>query len=303
MGLSANFAVVMTVNYYHICSDGNYSSVLFRNTTDFKAAMNRIAVCAYKIPGIRILAFVLMDNHVHFVVSCASESACRKFIGEFFRLTGKYNWDYYQLKATMRGIPVKIIRETDEDALRTVIAYVLKNPTKARLGMFFNYPWGTGNLFFHGGRKYEQNLVKLGDLSVEEAGPYAVRRQCRTLFRLPADWILREGVILPENYVDVQAVEKLFGTPRSYMFFLSLNKDDEIERDMGEWSELRMNDSELRVERDRIVQEIFGKNAVRTLTVPERLRLAVALRRKFVCSKKQLSRIVHLPYEELIKKL
>lgn len=110
-------------------------------------------------------------------------------------------------------------------------------------------------------------------------------------------------MILPENYVDVQAVEKLFGTPRSYMFFLSLNKDDEIERDMGEWSELRMNDSELRVERDRIVQEIFGKNAVRTLTVPERLRLAVALRRKFVCSKKQLSRIVHLPYEELIKKL
>lgn len=293
----------MTLYFYHICSDGNFSSVLFRNTTDFKAAMNRIAVCAYKTPGIKILAFVLMDNHVHFVVSCTSESACRKFIAEFFRLTGKYNWDYYRQKATVRGIPVKVIRETDEDSLKTVIAYVLKNPTKARLGMFFNYPWGTGALYFGGSKEYEQSLVRLGDVSVEEAGPYAVRRQCRTLFRLPADWILRDGVILPDNYVDVQAVEKLYGTSRSYMYFLSLNKDDEIERDMGEWSELRMSDSELRTERDRIIQEMFGKNAVITLTAPERLKLAVALRRRFVCSKKQLSRIVHLPYEELAKKM
>ena len=218
----------MTLYYYHICSDGNFSSVLFRNTTDFKAAMNRIAVCAYKTPGIKILAFVLMDNHVHFVVSCMSESACRKFIAEFFRLTGKYNWDYYRQKATVRGIPVKVIRETDEDSLKTVIAYVLKNPTKARLGMFFNYPWGTGALYFGGSKEYEQSLVRLGDVSVEEAGLYTVRRQCRTLFHLPADWILRDGVILPDNYVDVQAVEKLYGTPRSYMYFLSLNKDTDF---------------------------------------------------------------------------
>ena len=54
----------MTLSYYHICSDGNFSSVLFRNATDFKAAMNRIAVCAYKTPGIKILA-LLISNAVN----------------------------------------------------------------------------------------------------------------------------------------------------------------------------------------------------------------------------------------------
>ena len=145
-----NFVSAMTKNYYHICSDGNYASVLFYDTVDYKAAMNRIAVLSLRME-ITILAFVLMDNHFHFVVACDSDEKCVQFITEFKRLTGKFISDIHHEPASLRGLPVQVIPLKDEDTLRTVIAYVVKNPTKARISMFYNYPWGTGGLYFNPG--------------------------------------------------------------------------------------------------------------------------------------------------------
>ena len=276
--------------YYHICSDGNYSAILFRNEPDFKAAMNRIAVCTLRF-DIAILAFVLMDNHFHFVVHCTSDDTCRAYVNEFKRLTGKYNYDTYGESATLSRLPVKVIPVNDADYLRTLIGYVVKNPTKARIGMFYDYPWGTGGLYF---RKTMVSSIypsmRLGSLHDCD-----VRRICKSRVKLPPGWIIADGIILPENYVDIDAVENLFKSTRSYMYFLSMNKDTDIERDMGDWAEVCMNDSELRAERILLCRDLFGTTSLRKVPAPDRLKLARRLRRKFGCSKKQLARIVQLP--------
>ena len=133
--------------YYHICSDGNRVDILFKNEKDFIAAMNRVATITLRMKVI-ILAFVLMDNHFHFVIKTDSEEDAIRFANEFKRLTGKYNADMYGDALSLSRLPVKVIPVPDEDYLKTLVVYVIKNPTKARIEMFYTYPWGTGGLYF-----------------------------------------------------------------------------------------------------------------------------------------------------------
>lgn len=284
--------------YYHICSDGNRSAALFHNENDFAAAMNRVAVCSLLSPC-SILAFALMGNHFHFVCHFTSEDECFHFVNNFKRLTGKYNSDVYGESSSLSRLPVKVIPVPDQDYLRTLIAYVVKNPTKARLDMFYLYPWGTGNLYFRGSHSGNgQNDVAAGSLGVKK-----LRALCRTRCTIPPWWLIRNGIILPENYVQSEKVEQLYITTRSYMYFLSMNKDDIIEKDFGVWNELRLSDAELRISRAKLSMTMFGTDNIRNLSAPMRLKLARVMRQKYLCSRKQLARIVLLPYEDVARAL
>lgn len=282
--------------YYHVCSDGNYASVIFLNPDDFKAAMNRVAGCALRLRVI-ILAFVLMDNHFHFIIWAPSEDEAYRFAQEFKRLTGLYQTEKYHRPSSLKKLPVKVLPIKDEEALKTQICYVLKNPTKARIGMFYDYPWGTGALYFR-----KDGAVKPA-LNVASFTQDTIRMTCRTRVAIPADWRICDGILIPENYVPVEEVEQLFRTTRSFMYYLSLNKDDEIELAMGQWNELRLTDSELRQERDLYAREKFGTSRLRDLSLHDRIKAARYLRHKYLCSKRQVARIVQLPFETIEKVL
>ena len=43
--------------------------IWFKDDEDFKAAMNFVAALS-TMAGLRIVAFVLMSNHVHFILEC-----------------------------------------------------------------------------------------------------------------------------------------------------------------------------------------------------------------------------------------
>ena len=280
------------VGYYHICSDGNYSLVLFQDEEDFKAAMNRVAVCVLKT-GIIIIAFVLMDNHFHFEVKACSSEQCTSFINEFKRLTGQYNQRKYGDRNSLDSLPIQIIPLTTEDYVRTLLCYIIKNPTKARVEMFYDYRWGTGNLYFRTERQ-KREYITAGSLGVNQC-----RRIFKTRTRIPDNWRIVDEVITPENYVPVEDVQQLFKTTRSFMYFLSLNKDDEIEQGMGEWHEISLKDSELRSIRNELSLELFGIGKIHSLSAPQRHKLAKIIRRQYLCSKKQIARIVQLPYDQL----
>ena len=285
--------------YYHICSDGNSASVIFHNPDDFKAAMNRLAILAHKYHVI-ILAFVLMDNHIHIIARAVSKDVCTMFAQEFKRLTGKYCAHRYGTEGALRRLPVQVLPIVDDDDLKTKICYVLKNPTKARMSMFYNYPWGTGNLYFRNedGSSFPEKGIRVKDLGVNQ-----LRSVCQTRQQIPAEWILVDGLILPENYIPVADVEAMYKTPRSYMYFLSLNKDDEIEQETFNGDNIRLTDTELRQARNSLAKQLFGTAKLLDLSIPQRLRLARCLRSKYLCSKKQIARIVRLPMETVSSNL
>lgn len=283
------------MGYYHICSDGNHAFALFLSEKDFKAAMNAVAVCAF-ITRIEILAFVLMDNHFHFAVRAADENQCRRFIFELKRMIGIRLAKDPERSGVMRRLPIRIITVGSEDYLKTLICYIIKNPTKARKGMFYTYPWGSGSLYFNQERK--SRGTRVGDYGrrnlINIAGTHS---------RLPVDWLIADGIILPENYVCIGEVEQLFKSTRSFMFFLSKSVDEDIEKDYQEWNDIGLDDTEMRRERDIIAKKLFGTARLRDLTGPDRIILAKQLRRRFFCTPKQLSRVVQVPLKDIEQRI
>ena len=281
--------------YYHIYSDGHFASVIFHDSADFKAAMNRLAILAHKY-HIVILAFVLMDNHFHIIARAASKDDCDLFVHEFKRLTGLYLSRRYGTEGALRRMPVKVSPIETGYELKTKICYVLKNPTKARMDMFYYYPWGSGDLYFRKGKTdFPDDGVIVSDFGQNES-----RSVFQSRTKPPAEWIVVDGLILPSNYIPVTEVESLYSTPRSFMYFLSLNKDDEYEQEDSDGNNMRLTDPELRQERNLLSEQLFGTPKLSDLSVQKRLTLARKLRAKFLCSKKQIARIVRLPLETVI---
>ena len=57
-----------------ISSEHLETALWFRDEEDFVVGMNYVAVLSV-VTGINILAFILMSNHVHFVLECTLEEA------------------------------------------------------------------------------------------------------------------------------------------------------------------------------------------------------------------------------------
>lgn len=61
--------------YYLISTEHIENGMWFREDEDYAAAMNYVAILAHKNPETEILSFILMSNHVHFVLYCSREEA------------------------------------------------------------------------------------------------------------------------------------------------------------------------------------------------------------------------------------
>ena len=165
--------------------------------------------------GVHVLAFILMSNHVHFVLECTEEEALR-FITEFKRIHSWYLRCKYGVKELLRENDVDIQELVlGNESLERAIAYVQMNCVAANICLHpTEYPWGTGRAFFQVGRA---DGTALGNLSGR-----ARHRILHSRMNLPSGWLLGpDGFILPESYVNVRFVENLFRSPGRMNYFLT----------------------------------------------------------------------------------
>ena len=127
--------------YWHAYTLGKETPILFTGSDDLRFAMNVIAQAADKFQELWIIAFEVMNNHFHFVIS-GSESVIQAFF-EFIR------------KRIFRSVPgikyakltIKLIK--DLQSLRNNIIYTNRNGYVADPNYTpFSYPWGTGCYYF-----------------------------------------------------------------------------------------------------------------------------------------------------------
>ena len=77
--------------FYLITTAHLEDKLWFMEEEDFVVGMNHVALQAASQPEVRIMAFILMSNHVHFVVLADAEGA-KKFINSFMiNCTSKSN--------------------------------------------------------------------------------------------------------------------------------------------------------------------------------------------------------------------
>ena len=114
----------MNQGYYHVCTDGNAISWMYQDDEDFIAGINRIPLCILK-NYVEVIAFILMDNHVHFVLY-GTALQCKKFINSYKMLTGKWIRNKYGLKDYLRLLPTEMISISDEETLLNTLDIQLK---------------------------------------------------------------------------------------------------------------------------------------------------------------------------------
>lgn len=281
--------------YYHYCSRGLKQEILFASDEEFIAGMNRIAVClANNIAmgrAIVIIAFCLMDNHFHFILF-GREEDCDLFVANYKKLLLMWiakhrdNSISEQVETGHWFIP--------QEKVADKIAYVLRNPVAAGLKVVpHGYRWSSAHLMFSDWRPEEY-------LPVSELSDRAIKRICNTNIRLPKDWlIIKDTVVWPGSYVDVEAAENFYRSTGSFMFVLNnsnVDKDAAEEMMAGAFS---LPDSQVKMQAISMIARYFGKSQISSCSAEERGRVAILLKKELNCNNKQLARVLHLRLEDV----
>ena len=267
-------------NYWHICTEGLVKKVIFKSREDYIVGMNAIPVCAQRF-NVTVLAFCLMDNHVHFIVQGA-ETNCRKFIISYKRKLGKL--------AGIRGADVCMKPIDDTEYLKRAIGYVLRNPLSAGLKILpIHYEWSSASLYF----RNPASVMGFDRLRTVGALSYREKRSLLHAQTKELDYctLTPESMIKPECYVAVRTVEELFHSPARLMYFISSKENMEVEIRSGILHKAHYTDDELTISVSNICQEVFHRDSPEQLSIEDRYRLADLVRKRYGSPFKQIARL------------
>lgn len=289
-------------NCWHFSTDGKAVDLLFFDDIDFQDGINCIYLLSRKFQ-IVILSFVLMDNHVHFILY-GTKDECRKFILEFIRRTAMRISFRHKILHPLQGIPISCQPIKGQRYLKTAICYVVKNPTAAGKNYnYYDYPWSSGSLYFRTmSNEMTWCIPEWAKTANDHGGRSLKYREKRSLLKTHDKLVetvrMNKGVIMPDEFVASQIVEMLFRTPRSMGYFMGKNSE-EVEEKSGQLSLLTIPWTEMRQNKESICLEMFGTSSIRGLDTRQRLKLARALKSKYDCSPRQIARLSGLVYEEI----
>jgi len=279
--------------YYHVCTDGNALAWMFKDTEDFIAGVNRIGICAFET-CIQIIAFILMDNHVHFVLY-GTLPKCKEFITRYKTLTGKWISSKYQLKEYLKHLPSEFILIESEEQLLDTIAYIDRNSIVAG-GRYLpsEYPWGSARYMFR------ERRIPCGR-HISEMSKKEVHESLNTWSTLPEDWMVDDqGMLIPERcFINIDFIEGLFRSPTRYLYHLSRKLEGKIEMQQG--IRAFIPDKELRPVTEELAKKLFGKSKVKDLDFNSKILLARKLRYDYASTPKQISRMLSMDSEILSK--
>ena len=289
-------------NCWHFSTDGNAVDAMFEGEEDFIAGMNRIYVTVRGYQVI-ILAFSLMDTHVHFILYGTFDE-CNRFMHDYIRRTSRHIAIRHGENNKLADVPLNHQVVDTDFYLKIVICYTIKNaPVGGIPFLAGDYPWSSGPLYFrHPGYWSSPTWMKEMPKDTATFAGQTIQRQRKTLHtrETPEETVPMIGeLVFPGAYVAYELVEHIFKTCKSFTYFFSITKEDDVDARGGQLSRLSIPMQEMRQHKNELCRELFGVNSIKTLSVQQRIRLARALRSRYNSSLKQIARLTGLVYEEV----
>ena len=199
---------------WHVFSDGTRADIPFNTEEDKLFAWNSVAVCA-EIAGVRVWVVTVNDTHLHTLVK--GEEARAKHFRDVMQQRIQTHFPEERIHFTCDAV------KTRDDVL-TKFMYVYRNCLDFFKKLPGEYAWGSGHIYFSEKRHFFQGC-RVGDISLREQ-----YRLFRTRTHLPEDWRFdRDGRILPESFIDYEAVEDFFVSVKTFIAFQHIRKDKEAE--------------------------------------------------------------------------
>lgn len=276
--------------FHHVYIKGLEDNIIFRKREDYIAGMNYVALCTF-CTGISMLAFTLMSNHFHYVVYGTTEEVM-EFINSYKLLISRYIHNTYGTERLLRRVSTgcKTIENTN-DALRTIIAYVLRNHIKAGINQSVQgYEWSSGNCYFCG-----RDLLE-GTVSVSEIGTREYRMMMKSKVRLDSSYrVNSSGYIEPASFVCVGFVEKCFGRTRNFDYFIYKTGSSRSSEGPVDFT-----DDLVLAGLKEILFKKYETGDLKDVGPGANKDILLMLKRQFNCSPKQLARIMKMNLKEVM---
>lgn len=203
-------------NTYHIClSAGN--ELLFRSDDDYVRGFNCLALTAYETDTV-ILADSLMSNHMHICVRAEDPA---RFLSKFRISYSRYFNSKYCRRGRLGESSPFIMELSGFYHVLTAICYVLRNPLHHSIASSpFGYKHSSANTYFRNELGKFYNQIKMPAKSYYRFLPKNVL--CPEGYRMDAS-----GLLMRETVIDVAEVEHMFGTPRTFLYYMNRLSSEE----------------------------------------------------------------------------
>lgn len=286
--------------YYFVTTEHLEESLWFRDAEDFRAAMNQLAALAASRPEVIVLSFILMSNHVHFVLK-GSRQDVLDFVNQFKRRYSLYmnrRWGTQEL-LRRNGLDVReILVGEEEEALEKVIAYVLMNCVAAGICTHpCQYPWCSGSMLF--------NAARPSGKPVSCWSARARKKLFHSDYRsIPEGWLVgNEGFILPQEYVDGKAVEALFRSPQRLNYFLMNSSKAKKKLEQADDCLPAFRDQTILQALPDLLKSLFRKRGFQELTAREQEECVRQIRYRFSANVNQIARVCGVSYADAARLL
>lgn len=270
--------------YYHLTFDSLEKGQLFNNDDEYASGMNDIAVGQY-IHKLSIIAFVLMVNHAHILLSGSGKDIVKFFTFMKKRMSKRLSTQGHPPLTNEYGF--KLVRIEDSRQLTDTIVYIARNPLKARPDLTAGgYLWGSTNLIFSETGKLfaKKQLMDMPDREI--------MRRLKTRIPLPKTYLFNEplGIILPESYVDVRKAEQCLKDSWRFSSSIVRNIDSYLKIAEGIGELVTISESELNEIISHNLRKEFNANSINDLSMDNRCRMAVILKKKYRVDTKRIAR-------------
>ncbi|MBO4537112.1 MAG: hypothetical protein J5702_07870 [Bacteroidales bacterium] len=307
--MTSNFDFLQREDYphfYHLCSDGELTPEFITCDDDFRVAFNLVGVCAANTDVI-VLSYSVEDTHLHALLY-GTKAGCVEF-----KTMYEESWAHHVgcIRGTRKGadIELELLLIDAQDYLMNVGAYTIYQATKdGKQVMPYDYRWGTGSMYF---RCKGHTSIWLTDETGQRCRPMCVgdlserarRRLLCTRHPVPDSWRVCNGILLPENFVDVGRFEEIYKTPNCFRVFQgnNRNRDQLVLQRIALARGVAIEDAEARLKCQSLVQQMFGFKDVRRLDALQRIHVAQQLRKQYRLSCRQIAALVRIPYKEVCK--
>ena len=278
-----------------MCTKGSELSWMFKDDADFIGGVNRVGICVIKT-DVSVIAFILMDNHVHFVLY-GTMPMCKKFINRYKQLTGRWIFEKYGDQGHVADVGTTIVVINSEEQLVEEIAYIDRNSIAAGYKYLpTEYPWGSARYMFKDvTSSARENYQKIRYLTDRER-----RETISSRANVPSEWEVDPmGMINVKCFIDIKIAESLFKTPSRYIYFLSKKVEGNVELRLSQGVKSFIPDKEMRKIVDDLAMDMFGISKRTLLDLKSRILIAKRLRYEYASTPKQIARLLRVDVELL----
>ena len=274
--------------YWHLCTPGNLSGIIFRDEADFIFGMNLLAWCAARHKNVLVLTFALMSNHIHLVCAC-SEDELPEFFSAFKRRLQRYLSDR---SSDLHGFNPNIISIENLRSLRNTIVYVNRNGYVINpVHTPFSYPWSAGCSFFN----HRQKGMTISRLTVAERRSLFRCRDCD----VPDTYELLDGHICPHSFCDILTGESFFRDAHQYLNLVTKNIEAMEEMTALVNDSVYLTDDEVFSAVLNFCRETFKISSIRELSRSQKREIARKMHFSYHSSNEQIRRILGLDRYEV----